>query len=161
MHTRSPALSEQIAGLRNTAQAGQETRVWLPAAIDAFIAAIFARIFGRLEQLLLLWQTGELPAPQSPLMTAAPRASAPKKSVRHPRQRPHRQRPAPATRPVAPRQRIKFFCFFLFTKRRLPYPSPARPRQPSARAPPAPLRPISHQTSPKRGCEPMSIFITI
>ena len=96
MHNRSPALSEQIAGLRNTAQARKETRVWLPAAIDALIAAIFARIFGRLEQLLLLWQTGQLPAPQSVLMTAAPRACAQKKpSVHQARQRTHRQRPAP------------------------------------------------------------------
>ncbi len=39
---------------------GWETRVRIPAALDALIAAIFAR----LEQLLARWQAGTLPTPQ-------------------------------------------------------------------------------------------------
>ena len=57
---------------------GQQTRVRLPAALDALIAAIFARIFARLEQLLALWQSGNLPLPpirdpQSRLRATSPR----------------------------------------------------------------------------------------
>ncbi len=63
MENQPPSLGEQFAGLRSDAQAGRENCVWLPAAIHAAIAAIFARIFGRLEQLLALWQVGTLPPP--------------------------------------------------------------------------------------------------
>ena len=64
MENQTPSLGDALAGLRHTVQAPREKCVFLPAPIQAVIAAIFARIFGRLEQILLLWQAGQLPAPQ-------------------------------------------------------------------------------------------------
>ena len=61
MLIQSPAQSDQIARLRIAAQA-EEPRAWLPAAVHAVITAILVRLFGRLEQMLLLWQSGTLPA---------------------------------------------------------------------------------------------------
>ena len=55
-------LSSQ-AGLSVQAPSGAG-RGWLPISLYALIEAIFARILGRLEHLLLLWQTGLLPAPR-------------------------------------------------------------------------------------------------
>ena len=69
MSIHTPSLADQFAGLR--AVTAQSTdRGWLPAALHALIMAALARIFGRLEQLVLLWQTGTLPLP-------APRTAAP------------------------------------------------------------------------------------
>ena len=72
MLIQSSPLGAQIANLQ-TAIAARETCAWLPATLHAMIAAIFARIFGRLEQILLLWQSGNLPLPQT--RSTAPRAS--------------------------------------------------------------------------------------
>ena len=58
-----PSLADQFAGLRAISTPNADTTL-LSAALCAMIAAIFARIFGRLEQFLLLWQSGTLPAPQ-------------------------------------------------------------------------------------------------
>ena len=70
----SSSLGDKLACLRETAQAPREKRAWIPDAIHTLIMAALARIFGRLEQLLLLWQSGQLPLPQSanPRPTAAP-----------------------------------------------------------------------------------------
>ena len=64
MEMSSPSLSDQLLRLRHTAQA-VESRAWLPEAIHALIAAIFARLFSRLEHIIQLWQAGQLPLPQS------------------------------------------------------------------------------------------------
>ena len=61
----SPSLGDKFAGLREIAQAGPENRAFFPAAIHALIMACFAGIFARLEQLLALWQAGNLPVPAS------------------------------------------------------------------------------------------------
>jgi len=66
-----PPLGDQFARLRDIAQA-QETCAWIPAAIQDLIMACLMRIFGRLEQLVRLWQAGALPLP--PIRTASPRA---------------------------------------------------------------------------------------
>ena len=58
----SPSLADKLASLRSTAPAGAGRRM-LPKSLDALIAAIFARIFARLEQIFLLWQSGTLPMP--------------------------------------------------------------------------------------------------
>ena len=72
------SLGAQIANLKS-AIAARETCVWVPDAVHALIAAIFARIFGRLEQLILLWQAGTLPtAPiRRPHAAPAPHPAAP------------------------------------------------------------------------------------
>ena len=82
-----------------------ENRALLPAAIHALIAAAFARLFARLEQLLLLWQSGALvPPPHTPLPRpiAAPatrRQSAARHRTRH-RQRQAATTPKPPLTPV-------------------------------------------------------------
>ena len=58
MENQTPSLGDALAGLRHTVQAPREKCAFLPAAIQAMIAAILARIFGRPEQILLLWQIG-------------------------------------------------------------------------------------------------------
>ena len=61
METHPTPSADQLAGLR-AATTSNDDRGMLPAALHALIAAIFARIFKRLEQVLLLWQSGNLPA---------------------------------------------------------------------------------------------------
>ena len=96
METHTPSLGDQIARLRGTAQA-QEKCAWIPAAIHVLIIAALMRIFGRLEQIFLLWQSGDLPAPQ----IRAPRAPRP----RAPRSRATRSRATP--RPTGHRARTR------------------------------------------------------
>ncbi len=74
MNTHPPSPGDLIASLRQAALAPREKCVFVPDAIHTLIAALFARIFGHLEQLFLLWRAGTLPAPTA----AQPR-------VRHPR----------------------------------------------------------------------------
>ena len=77
MDPHPSSLSDQAAGLRHKAQPAREHRVLLPAALHALIAAIFARLFDRLEQLFQLWQSGDLPtAHQVQPATARQRLSA-------------------------------------------------------------------------------------
>ena len=63
MLIQPPPLADQMAQL-HTALRAEGTCAWLPEAVHALIAAFLARIFGRLEQLLQLWQSGNFPAPQ-------------------------------------------------------------------------------------------------
>ena len=64
MSIQPPPLATRFASL-HTNIAACPNRGWLPRSLHALILAALARIFGRLEQLLLLWQAGTLPAPQS------------------------------------------------------------------------------------------------
>ena len=115
-------------------------------SLDALIAAIFARIFARLEQILRLWQSGKLPPPPIRPQTSpcTNRSFAPRRatkpgfrprsptpivilsSAKDPRsffpyyQSTSQKHPSIISHPTLPAKRIKFFCFFLFTKRRLP-----------------------------------------
>lgn len=118
-----------------------ENRALLPAVIHTLIAAAFARLFARLEQLLLLWQSGALAPP--PPRTPAPRPIAvtstrPQSAARHRSQRRQRQGAKTAKNPPAPlsssswRLGVEIPCSIRHTK-----PIPA----PSARAPP-PAKPI-------------------
>ena len=60
MLIQPPPLADQLAQLRNALRA-EETCAWLPDAVHTLIMACLARIFGRLEQFLRLWQAGTLP----------------------------------------------------------------------------------------------------
>ena len=64
MSIQPPPLATRFASL-HTNIAACPNRGWLPRSLHALILAALARIFGRLEQLLLLWQAGTLPTPQS------------------------------------------------------------------------------------------------
>ena len=59
----STPLGAAIASLRLATAPSSGACGMLSNALHAMIAAIFARIFGRLEQIILLWQAGNLPAP--------------------------------------------------------------------------------------------------
>ena len=52
----------------------QDAHAW---SLNALIAALLARIFGRLEQLFLLWQSGTLPVPQATVPATSPPAHRP------------------------------------------------------------------------------------
>ncbi len=87
MPSLSSSLAADLALLRSTAPAVDD-RGWLPASLHALIAAIFARIFERLEQLLQLWQSGALPLiPQPAHRTPASRSRAPRRRTRRSRAR--------------------------------------------------------------------------
>ena len=88
MLIHSPALSDQFARLRIAAQA-QETRAWIPTAVQALITAILVRLFSRLEQMLLLWQSGTLPSRDTPNRAAAVAPRLP--GLHAPRHRPARR----------------------------------------------------------------------
>ncbi len=166
METRPP-LGAQIA-TPQTRPSGQQTHVRIPAALDALIdtliAAIFARIFARLEQLLRLWQSGTLPAPQ-------PRPFQPRPFQPRPFQpgRPHvitAPRPAftrPRHRPAAPRPVVG--CNALghsatlrpapLNEARNPHVSVrTAPRPRPAHDPPPPRRPIRRNPPSRRAANP-------
>ena len=98
MDSHSPALSEQIAGLRRAVQA-TPAAAWLPATLHALIIACFARLFTRLEQMLQLWQSGDLVIPETPTRATTTRATT---------KSPHRRRapsaPRRHSRPIRARQ---------------------------------------------------------
>ena len=62
MIIQPPFLAHQVAGLRAAAEADAAPG-WLPAALHALIMACLARLFGRLEQIIRLWQEGDLALP--------------------------------------------------------------------------------------------------
>ena len=86
-------LADQFAGLRASPTTPNADTTILSAAVHAMIAAIFVRIFARLEQFLLLWQAGQLPLAGHHAATEKPGAlQAP-------------TRPTSAARPHATRRR--------------------------------------------------------
>ena len=96
-------LADQLAGLR-AATPSNDGRGMLPAALHALIAAIFARIFDRLEQIILLWQSGLLPHAQSHPEQSAPVQHVSERNAqaqRHPErsEKPKLPAPRPSTEP--------------------------------------------------------------
>ena len=83
------SLGDQIARLHGAVRT-QERCAWIPQAVHTLILACLSRIFARLEQLVLLWQAGELPAP--PPRTAT-RPTARRDSARAVRRNGRRRRP--------------------------------------------------------------------
>ena len=145
-------LANGLAGLRATTTSNDD-RGWLPASLHALIMAIFARIFGRLEQLVLLWQAGTLPAAQPATATPArtPRPPAQQSNPAIPRA-PTRARPSPLDTPSpAPRPPT---CAINITPSAAPAPHWGPRiglRIRAARAPPAkptPKTPLSRKEPP-------------
>ena len=63
MENQSLSFGDKIARLRGAAQC-EEKCAWLPASLHVLITACLMRLFDRLEQMILLWQSGNLaPAP--------------------------------------------------------------------------------------------------
>ena len=136
MKPHPPGLAGQLAQFRASApaEAGCGT---VSAALHALIAAIFARIFTRLEQILALWQSGDLPSP-------AIRLAASTKPARHHKSPRRTARPARQLRQNAPIRAITLrirpathqTVARANTRPRRSIPSYFRPRP--ARAPPKP-----------------------
>ena len=87
MESPTTSLSDQLAGLCTTLTAG-EAPCWMPDRVHALIIACLARIFARLENVLTLWQAGQLPPlPPRPASTAPrtqnPRAPGPRQTTSH------------------------------------------------------------------------------
>lgn len=129
-----PGLAQGLAQLREST-AAIPAPFWLPGAVHALILACLARIFGRLENLIALWQSGTLPSPPVPRATT-PRASAAR--TRNPRRR--------APRPRAKRRAASEHPDSVHTPHRepAPRPAPAPKHRSTARDPP-----ISVETTPK------------
>lgn len=62
---QSTPLSDQLRAMRTAAQAA-DAHGWLNSALHALVMAVLGRIFGRLGQLIMLWQSGCLALPQPP-----------------------------------------------------------------------------------------------
>lgn len=83
-------LADTVASLRAATMA-TPAHAWLPAAIHALVLACLARLFGRLEEMIRLWQAGLLPPPAQRSRTAP--ASRPRAARRNP-DSVHHRRPA-------------------------------------------------------------------
>ena len=98
MLIQSP-LGAQIANLK-TVTTARQTRARLPDVLHILIAAILARIFDRLEQIIALWQSGNLPAPSPRRPNPSAPAAAP--CPPSPRTQGHPARQGPRTRARTP-----------------------------------------------------------
>ena len=107
----------------------------LSNALHTMIAAIFARIFARLEQLLQLWQSGPLPTRLIPNQTRITTS--------------HRHHPA-TTRPRHPRRMRAARLITPGIRRAAPAPTTPRPI-PTHTWPPAP-KPRPLRRSPDTRC---------
>ena len=129
----------------NQALQAQEKCAWVPAAIHTLIMAILARLFGRFDQMLQLWQAGALPAPPIRAIPNDTPGDDPTHRQCRPATRAPRHRPRPATRQAESAQHLRAR---MATARSIPAPDrtqslasantivpPARPRP--ARDPPA------------------------
>ena len=101
MQIQSPGLAAQLAQLKTASQA-PETCGRLPAALHALIMACLARLFGRLEQLLALWQSGLLPASRDPEHRAGPALPQRVATPQHKPIRRHARLPRLHAQPVIP-----------------------------------------------------------
>ena len=103
MENRAPSFGDQIARLHGTMQA-QEKCAWIPTAIHTLIMAALARIFGRLEQLLHLWQSNTLPLPATTRPPQPARQPAPRPTSVHSHPRARTASPRPESATPAPRR---------------------------------------------------------
>ena len=159
-----PSLATHLASLRDAdpAPSGAGRRI-MSKSLDALIAAIFARIFARLEQILRLWQSGKLPPPPIRPQTSpcTNRSFAPRRATK------------PGFRPRSPIHVIilrkakdpRFLPHDLRARHRAPARPHARPtllmpqahpiapsrNPPRARAPPAPNKPHPSRNTPQAG----------
>ena len=95
-------MADRFAGLRaSPTTPNADTRI-LSAALHTLIAAIFARIFTRLEQILRLWQSGDLPELSHHTPAKQPRAPSRHKSTTRAQSSPPPDKNRPAQRHLAP-----------------------------------------------------------
>jgi len=154
MESTSSSLGDKFASLRGTAQE-QETCAWIPDSVHALIIACLARIFARLEQIFLLWQTGQLPPPQA-RSTQRPtaRRNAARRNV--PRQNRAPLLPAPAPRARRHKSRVA-------TPPPAQCPAPLHTIIPSARPRPAhdPPAAMPAKNGQRTASSNRAIFVTL
>lgn len=100
----SPPLAQRVAGIAAAMRATadeQAAGAGLLAALHALILTTLARLFGRLEHIVQLWQAGQLSLPAEP--QPARRSPAPSRAKRTTASRPaaFRKRPRAALCPAA------------------------------------------------------------
>ena len=130
METHTLSLGDQIARMHDAVHA-QDRCAWIPPAIHALLIACLARIFGRLENLVRMWQDGQLPplsqrTPPPPRPDLAPGLPPGRAAPHHLPSAPPRD-PPPEIPPAPPRN---------------------TPRAPSRRRPNAGARQIPHRNIP-------------
>ena len=101
MEQQPNPLAGHLAALR-AANSAEHDRGWLPASLHALIMACLARIFGRLEQLILLWQAGSLVLPTAPPAAYLPAARSPSVILRETKDPRFLPTAASQTAPLAP-----------------------------------------------------------
>ena len=151
MTSTEPTLTQELARLRQSAEA-DDAHGWLPAALHALIMACLARIFGRLEQVFLLWTAGDLPPPRPITPPAAMRAPSHPKT-HHTARQPRTYTRARTTKRAITRQRTRTTPAPSLT----PAPKrgiPAVPPPSNARAPPPPRAPIRRNNRLARIADP-------
>jgi hypothetical protein len=137
-------LATQLATLRQAIEQ-EPAPFWVPAVLHAMIIGLLCDILGRLEHLVHLWVTGQLPALSPPRRDLA-RQQPPPRPCRH-RAATSRRRARRAPLGASPRRAI------ILPRRAAPHLPPARlplpqgwatpPRTAAQRAPPRPPVPIS------------------
>ena len=156
MSIQPTPLGDQFTRINQALQA-QEKCAWVPAAIHNLIMAILARIFGRLDQMLQLWQAGALPAPPIRAIPNGTQAGDPTHRQYPPAMRAPRHRPHPATRPAEHRRAR------IATARSIPAPDRTQGAAPSSTiVPPARPRPARDPPAAQalfRGCAGMTIIL--
>ena len=164
MSVQAP-LTAQVATLR-TALRAVEAPCWLPSAVHAMIVDCLLQLFGRLEEIFRLWQSGAFaPVPVAPplhrvespaLVLRAPQADCTSRPTSHPQSQDSRR----------DRQQAEEACgqapLLASIVESSPRPIPAAPshcRDPSpppgvhhARAPPRPHWPHQSRNRLFRGC---------
>ena len=103
MKANPSPLSDQCAALRRAAQ-DATAPCWVPESVYALIVACLVRLFARLEEMVLLWQSGGLPAPsarprRAPLAPKTPPARRYSAAPARSRHKSARARENPARRP--------------------------------------------------------------
>jgi|GEM_PF-2270219 len=159
LETAPPPLAQHIAGIAAGMRAmadDQAAQAGLVAALHALILATLARLLSRLEQMVELWQAGQLPEP--PPSRAAPPRPAPRADIPREHLQPTGQAQGPTQRhlsphirernhpsPSAPPSPLRALAIRLRTARRATFPSNTPPPHPG-KAPFA--RTISLRTAP-------------
>ncbi|MCC6720033.1 MAG: hypothetical protein IT555_19320 [Acetobacteraceae bacterium] len=143
-------MTGSFASLRTAA--ADAAPVWLPATLQAMIIACLTRLLDRLEHLLQLWKSGQLPG-LVPAQPARPHGATPRCHAASPSRIPRRMHQRAAPRAHRPTERATM------PARPAPAsahtPAPPRPAPPPpAPPPPAPPRARNHSPIRYRGRRP-------
>lgn len=128
-----PSLADAIARLH--AATAVAAPVWLPAALHALLIACLARLFSRLEHIVLLWQSGRLALPPASCKSPHAEAARPASPRREPDRaaRPPMRVAAPGRGAAGPDRTDPFIGFPAACRTGTPSPKHPPRKHPSAR----------------------------